>query len=136
LASWIEIDRVRKDPKVFRTLAGHLLADADYARERSEFATEFLQSISRSESDELTARQGEILLELRNEGQRHFRIGDGLSVEILIGKCFLARLDLRHDDDVDRIEALKASGRTFVTGKQIGWFKRICKELGELEAYV
>jgi hypothetical protein len=65
-----------------------------------------------------------------------FRIGDGLSIEILIGKCFLARLDLGNDDDVARIEALKASGRTFVTGKQIGWFKRICRELGEIEAYV
>lgn len=136
MASWIEIDRVRKDPRVFKPLAGHLLADADYASERSEFATEFLASISRSEAEELTTRQGEILLELRNEGQRYFRIGDGLSVEILIGKCFLARLDLSDDDDVARIEALKASGRTFVTGKQIGWFKRICKELGEIEAYV
>ncbi|WP_291864727.1 hypothetical protein [Bradyrhizobium sp.] len=136
MASWIEIDRIRKDPKVFKPLAGHLLADAEYARERSEFATEFLKSISRSETDELTTRQGEILLELRSEGQRHFGIGDGLSVEILIGKCFLARLDLGNDDDVERIEALKASGRTFVTGKQIGWFKRICKELGELEPYL
>ena len=136
MASWIEIDRVRKDPKVFKPLAGHLLADAEYARERSEFATEFLESISRSQADELTTRQAEILLELRNEGQRHFRIGDGLSVEILIGKCFVARLELSDDDDVARIEALKASGRTFVTGKQIGWFKRICRELREIEAYV
>jgi hypothetical protein len=117
MASWIEIDRVRKDPKVFKPLAGHLLADAEYARERSEFAAEFLESISRSEQEELSTRQGEILLELRNEGQRHFRIGDGLSVEILIGKCFLARLDLSNDDDVERIEVLKASGRTFVTGR-------------------
>ena len=136
MASWIEIDRVRKDPKVFKPLAGHLLADADYARERSEFATEFLESISRSENQELTTRQGEILLELRSEGQRYFGIGDGLSVEILIGKCFIARLELCNDDDVERIEALKASGRTFVTGRQIGWFKRICRELGEIEAYV
>ena len=136
MASWIEIDRVRKDPKVFRPLAGHLLADADYASERSEFAAAFLESISRSETEELTTRQGEILLELRNEGRRYFRIGDGLSVEILIEKCFLARLELGNDDDVERIEALKASGRTFVTGKQIGCFKRICRELGEIEAYV
>ena len=136
MASWIEIDRVRKDPKVFKPLAGYLLADPDYASERSEFATEFLESISRSEADQLSTRQGEILLELCNERQRYFRIGDGLSVEILIEKCFRARLDLSHDDDVARIEALKASGRTFVTGKQIGWFKRICRELGEIEAYV
>ena len=136
MASWIEIDRIRKDPRVFKPLAGHLLADANHASERSEFATEFLESISRSDREELTTRQGEILLELRNEGQRDFTIGDGISVEILIEKCFLARLELSDDDDVRRIEALKASGRTFVTGKQIGWFKRICRELGEIEAYV
>ena len=133
MASWIEIERVRKDPRAFKPLTGHLLADADYASERSEFATEFLENISRPETEELTARQGEILLELRDEGRRYFGIGDGLSVEILIGRCFLARLDLGNDDDVARIEALKASGRTFVTGKQVGWFKRICRELGELE---
>ena len=136
MASWIEIDRVRKDPRVFKPLAGHLLAAANYASERSEFATDFLESVSRSDAEELTTRQGEILLELRSEGQRHFRIGDGLSVEILIEKCFLARLDLSNDDDIARIEALKVSGRTFVTGRQIGWFKLICRELGEIEAYV
>jgi hypothetical protein len=113
-----------------------MLADADYARERSEFATEFLESISRSETEELSPRQGEILLELRNEGRRYFKLGDGLCVEILIEKCFRARLDLGNDADVERIEALKASGRTFVTGRQIGWFKRVCRELGEIEAYV
>jgi hypothetical protein len=136
MASWIEIDRVRKDPKVFKPLAEHLLADADYAKARSEFATDFLENISRYDSDELTTRQGEILLELRDEAKSYFRIGDGLSVEILIGKCFLARLDLSSDDDVERIEALKASGRTFVTGREIGWFKRICRELGLIEPYV
>jgi hypothetical protein len=136
MASWIEIDRVRKDPKVFKPLAKHLLVDADYVKARSEFATDFLENISGYRSDELTTRQGEILLELRDEAKVYFKIGDGLSVEILIGKCFLARLDLSSDDDIERIETLKASGRTFVTGKEIGWFKRICKELGEIERYV
>ncbi len=136
MASWIEIERVRKDPKAFKLLAGHLLADADYGRIRSDTATDFLENISCYRSDEITTRQGEFLLELRDEAKVYFKIGDGLSVEILIGKCFLARLELRSDDDVERIEALKASGRKFVTGKEIGWFKRICRELGEIEPYV
>jgi hypothetical protein len=136
MASWIEIDRIRKDAKAFKLLAGHLLTDPDYAGERSEFATDFLENIARSEREELTPRQGEILLELRNEGRRYVRIGDGLSVEILIEKCFQGRLELGNDDDVERIDALEASGRKFVTGKEIGWFKRICRELGEIEAYV
>ena len=135
MASWIEIDRIRKDPKAFRLLASYLLTDPGYARERSEFATDFLESISRTEREELTTRQSEILLELRDEARTYFRIGDGLSVEILIAKCFEARADLSRDEDIDRIEALKASGRGFVTGEEIGWFKRICRELGEIEAY-
>jgi hypothetical protein len=136
MASWIEIDRVRKDPKVFKPLAKHLLVDADYIKARSEFAADFLESISRYQSDELTTRQGEILLELRDEAKVYFKIGDDLSVAILTEKCFLARLDLNSDSDIAHIEALKASGRTFITGKEMGWFKRICRELGEIEPYM
>jgi hypothetical protein len=131
MASWIEIDRVRKDPKVFKPLAGHLLADAEYARERSEFATDFLETISRSEKDELTARQGEILLELRNEGLRYFRIGDELSVGILIEKLYHARADLGNEDDAAFIVALWTSGRKFVTGKQLPRFLAVKRELEE-----
>ena len=136
MASWSEIERVRKDPKAFKPLAKQLLADPYSAEARSETATDFLEKISCYERDELTTRQGEFLIELRDEARTFFEIADGLSVEILIGKCFLARLELSRDDDIERIEALKASGRTFITGKQITWFKRICRELGEIEAYV
>jgi hypothetical protein len=131
MASWIEIDRVRKDPKAFRLLASHLLADADYARERSEFATDFLENISQSEKEELTTRQGEILLELRDEGRRYYQIGDNLSVEILIEKFYCARLDLESDDDIAFIAALWTSGRKFVAGKQLRRFISIKDELGK-----
>ena len=129
MASWIEIDRVRKDPKAFKLLASHLLADADYARERSEFATDFLENISQSEMEELTTRQGEMLLELRDEGRRYFQTGDNLSVEILIEKFYYARLDLGNDDDIAFIVALWTSGRKFITGKQLRRFLRIKDEL-------
>ena len=129
MASWIEIDRVRKDPKAFKLLASHLLADADYARERSEFATDFLENISQSEMEELTTRQGEILLELRDEGRRYFQTGDNLSVETLIEKFYYARLDLGNDDDIAFIVALWTSGRKFITGKQLRRFLRIKDEL-------
>jgi hypothetical protein len=132
MASWIEIDRVRKDPKAFKLLANHLLADPDYARERSEFATDFLENISRSEKEELTTRQGEILLELRDEGRRCFEICDDLSIEILIEKFYYARLDLENDNDVAFIVALWTSGRKFITGKQLRRFLSIKEELEKL----
>jgi hypothetical protein len=129
VASWIEIDRVRKDPTAFKLLAGQLLADTEYARERSEFATDFLEDISQSEREELTTRQGEILLELRDEGRRYFKIGDNLSVEILIEKFYYARLDLENDNDIAFIVALWTSGRKFITGKQLRRFLDIKDEL-------
>jgi hypothetical protein len=132
MASWIEIDRVRKDPRAFKLLAGHLLADADYARERSEFATDFLENVSQSNKEELTSRQGEILLELRDEGRRYFKLCDDLSVEILLEKFYGARLDLENDGDIAFITALWTSGRKFITGKQLRRFLNIKDELEKL----
>ena len=67
MASWIEIDRVRKDPAAFKPLAKRLLNDPSF--ERSEFADDFLESIINWKRGELTTRQGEILLELRDEAE-------------------------------------------------------------------
>ncbi|MFZ2138371.1 MAG: hypothetical protein WAV78_15815, partial [Xanthobacteraceae bacterium] len=67
MASWIEIDRVRKDPAAFKPLAKRLLKDPSF--ERSEFADDFLENIINWKRDELTTRQGEILLELRDKAE-------------------------------------------------------------------
>ena len=50
-------------------------------------------------------------------------------------KCYLNCYEL---DEGDRkgLEALYERGRSFVTGAQMGWFKRICKQLGEMEEYM
>ncbi len=34
------------------------------------------------------------------------------------------------------IESLKESGHRYVSGGQMGWFKRICKQIGEMEKYM
>ena len=103
MASWIEIDRVRKDPNTFKPMAARLLADPIF--ERSEFADGFLENIANWKRDELSTRQGEILLELRDEAEIHHAY-KGLSIPTLIEKCFLNRFDL---DERDRrgIETLK-----------------------------
>jgi hypothetical protein len=132
MASWIEIDRVRKDPNTFRPMAARLLADPIF--ERSEFADGFLENIATWRRDELSTRQGEILLELRDQAEIHNRY-KGLSIPTLIEKCYLDRFDL-DEGDRRRIETLKESRRGYVTGGQMGWFKRICKQLGEMEAYM
>jgi len=132
MASWIEIDRVRKDPAAFRSLAKRLLNDANF--ERSDFADGFLENIAHWKRDEISTRQSEILLELRDEAEVHFNY-KGLSVPILIRKCYANRFELDQGDQ-ERIERLYKSERRYVTGGQMGWFKRICKQLNEMEPYM
>jgi DNA invertase Pin-like site-specific DNA recombinase len=132
MASWIEIERVRKDPHTFRFLARKLLGDPHC--EETEFVDGFLENIANWKRDEISLRQCEVLLELRDSAEIHFRYR-GLSISTLIIKCYEGRWGL---DPVDRrrIENLYESGRGYVTGAQMGWFKRICKELGEMEDYM
>jgi hypothetical protein len=132
MASWTEIDRIRKNPKTFKPLAAHLLnlSDGNWW----DYAERFLRDVSKYPYPELNTRQAEFLLKLRDDRATHFKIGDGFTVSILIEKCFQARFDLDDDRDIEFIESLHS--RTFVTGRQLGWFKRICKQLGEIEDYV
>ncbi len=132
MASWREIDRIRKDPAAFKALAKRLLDDPGF--ERSEFADGFLTNIIGWKRGELTTRQGEILLDLRDEAEIHCEY-QGLSIATLIEKCFANRFELAQADR-QRIEGLHRSARRYVTGGQLGWFKRICKQLNEMEAYM
>jgi len=133
MASWVEIDRLRKDPPKFKSLAAHLLKlpDANWA----EYVERFLKYVAGRPDTELSTRQAKFLLKLRDDKATHFTIG-GFSVAILIKNCFQARFDLNDDRDVEFIASLHNTGRRFVTGRQLGWFVRICKELGEIERYV
>jgi hypothetical protein len=134
MASWNEIERVRKNPKTFKPLAAHLLnlPDGNWW----EYAERFLRDVSSYPHPELNTRQAEFLLKLRDDKATHFKIGDGFSVATLIEKCFQARFDLEDDRDIEFIESLHKFGRRFVTGRQLGWFTRICKQLGEIEGYI
>jgi len=132
MASWIEIDRVRKDSGAFKPLAKRLLNDPSF--ERSEFADGFLENVINWKRDELTTRQGELLLELRDEAEIHHHY-KGLSIPMLIDKCFASRFELDEGDRL-RIERLRESGKRYVTGGQMGWFKRVCKHLNEMESHM
>ena len=134
MASWREIERVRKSPSNFKPLAAHLLCLPD--GNWWEYAERFLRDVSSYPHPELNTRQAEFLLKLRDDKATHFKIGNGFSVTILMRKCFQARFDLEDERDIEFIESLHESGRTFVTGRQLGWFVRICKQLGEIEGYV
>ena len=132
MASWIEIERVRKDPTTFKRLAKKLSEDLNC--EDSDFADGFLENISNWKRDEISLRQAEVLLEMRDATETHFKY-KGLSIALLMKHCYEGRFEL-DEGDRERIEALVKTGRSYVTGKQIGWFKRICKQLGEMEEYM
>jgi hypothetical protein len=61
MASWAELERVRKDPVTFHRLAKRLLDDPNC--EDSEFADGFLENIATWKRDEITLRQAEVLLD-------------------------------------------------------------------------
>jgi hypothetical protein len=135
MASWNEIDRVRKSANAFKPLAAQLLNLPN--GKWWEYAERFLRDISEYPHPELNTRQAEFLLKLRDDKAIHFTLPrGGFNVAILIKNCFEARFELDDDDDIEFVESLHRSGRAFVTGRQLGWFIRICKQLGEIEGYI
>jgi hypothetical protein len=130
VASWIEIDRIRKDPAGFKSLARALLINSTF--EKTEWEQDFLKDkVEGKKRQEFTTRQGETILDLRDKATLYTKY-KGLSIPILIEKCWLNRFNL-DERDQEFIGELKASGRGYVTGRQIGWFIGICKQLGEVE---
>jgi hypothetical protein len=98
MASWKEIDRVRKDPKGFRALAARLLAHTpdltDWERDN------FLPSIMRqSEKEEFTTRQSEKVLQIRDDYENVTQLPGNFSVRLILRACNAARLDLSEDDE-------------------------------------
>jgi hypothetical protein len=107
MASWREIDRIRKDPTAMRTLAVYLLKLP--GTELTEWEIKFLKSISSDlTSEEFTTRQGEKLMQIREDFEEISEIGyDRLSVTILIEHCKIGYLDLLAQDE-DKAEWIKA----------------------------
>lgn len=93
MASWQEIERVRKDPPKFRAIAVALLK-SPLLRPGVDA---FLESISRLKF-EITTRQCETLLGIRDacELLTTFR---GFDVARLLRHCFERRADLGEDDE-------------------------------------
>jgi hypothetical protein len=85
--------------------------------------------------DPITTRQGEKLIELRDDLEYHSSV-KGFSVVSLITNCWLARDDLNSEQDRKFIEDLKASGVSAIKRRQL-WKLLVCaRELSEVEKYV
>ena len=129
-----EIDRIRKNLLAVRSLAERLLSlpRADW----NDWEIDFLQHMARHKGpDPITTRQGEKLLELRDDAEYYSSIG-GFSVQSLIKNCWLARDDLGSQYDRKLIEQLKETNCLSIKRRQLCKLLACARELGEIEQYV
>src|SRR6266446_6801654 len=126
-----EIDRIRKDLAAVRSLAKRLL-DLPHA-DWNDWEIDFLQHMARRKGpDPVTTRQGEKLLEIRNDAEYYSSVR-GFSVQSLIKNCWLARHDLDSEDDRKFIERLKEPSYSCVKRRQLRKLLACARELGEIE---
>jgi hypothetical protein len=92
-----EIDRVRKDSVAVKSLAKRLLSIPTHGW--NDWELDFLEHMVRHRGPELImTRQGEKLIELRDHSEYHSSV-QGFSVASLIRNCWLARDDLKNEDE-------------------------------------
>jgi hypothetical protein len=130
MASWREIDRIRKDPASAHDIAEQLLRLPRL--EFTDWEIDFLQGMTNLiGEDELTTRQAEKLLEIRDGAQivTEFR---GFSVERLLKQCRDAHLDLSEPDEEWIAQTFNRS-KTSIRRKNIGRLMRCARELDIIE---
>jgi hypothetical protein len=130
MASWREIERIRNDPRAARDIARYLLKlpRGDF----TDWEIDFLESVARrSVDDELTTRQSEKLLQIRDDAEfiAEYR---GFGVGMLLRKCFEARLDLSEDDE-DWIVRMSEKNQASIRRKHVGRLMRCSRELKIVE---
>jgi hypothetical protein len=130
MASWREIERVRKDANAARELAQRLLKI--YPGDLTDWEADFLRSItSYRELFEFTTRQAEKLLEIRDDAQP-VRDCRGFSVATLIRQCHAARLDLT-EADAQWIADLYRQGGDAIKRRHLGRLMACARELSIIE---
>lgn len=126
-----DVDALAKNPVRAQSLARFLLAlpEAHW----SDWERDFLEPKA-ADACELSTRQAEKLLELRNNALR-YRTVSGYHLAALVERCWLCRDDLASEDDHDFIVALKNEGRALLTRPQALRLKRCATEVGLLEPH-
>jgi hypothetical protein len=130
--SYREIDRVRKDAAAVRTLAKRLLAvpDSDW----TDWEIDFLEDMARHGGRDLTTRQGEKLIELRDDAESHAG-WRGLSVRILVERCSLARDELE-TGDAAFVQKLQVCGAAVVKRRELFRLLRCARQLRLIEPHM
>ena len=130
MASYREIVALQKDAARARALAQFLSTLDDM--EWTDWEIDFLASIGARRED-LTTRQGEKLIELRDDAVWYTAI-DGFSLKGLIDRCHLLRDELA-DHDASFIERLKADGAARLRRKDARRLLACAGSVGEIEPH-
>jgi len=130
MADYREINEIQKDPARARGMAQFLSTLDDM--EWTDWELDFLASIGARRED-LTTRQGEKLIELRDESVWYTSV-DGFSLKMLIVRCHLCRDELAGSDAVF-IERLQAAGAMRLRRKDARRLLRCARVLGEIEPH-
>ena len=130
MTDYREIDALTKDPARARTIARTLASLADIAW--SEWELDFLESLS-DRRDELTTRQAEKLIELRDNSYRYEKVA-GIVLRSLLLDCWQARFELESETDIAFLERRKASGETSFRKSEALRLRRCAVRLGLVEA--
>jgi hypothetical protein len=110
MASHIEMKKLGDDLEAVRRLATVLLEARDV--EWTDWERLFLEGmVDRRSSEPLSARQREVLIDLRDNAQVMTNVR-GFSIGRLIRDCWLNRFDLEDDEDLVFVERLKAEAPT------------------------
>ena len=130
MADYREINEIQRNPAVGRSLAQFLSTLDDM--EWTDWELDFLAGIG-SRRQDLTTRQGEKLIELRDESVWYTAV-DGFSLKTLIDGCHLCRDELA-GPDATFIERLKVSGATRLRRKDARRVLRCARALCEIEPH-
>jgi hypothetical protein len=130
MADYREINEFQRNPAVARWLAQFLSTLDDM--EWTDWELDFLAGIG-SRRQDLTTRQGEKLIELRDESVWYTAV-DGFSLKALIDRCHLCRYELA-GPDAAFIERLKVAGATRLRRKDARRVLRCARALGEIEPH-
>lgn len=132
MASEREIRRLMANAASAVTMARGLLVRAN---DWTDWELDFLESIAaRITSRDLSYRQAEILLELRDAASAYILIA-GIPVSRLIDRLWQARLDLSEEDEAF-VGGLHAAAVTSVKKRAAQRLAASAREIGLLEGYV
>lgn len=129
MSNFKQINELTKNPGQARTIAQYLSTIPE--SEWTDWEIDFLEDMARRK-DELSTRQAEKLIELRDNALRYAKVS-GFVLRSLVGRCWVARQDIDDDDDVEFIERLHSRGETALRKPEALRLKRCAIAIGELE---